>query len=132
MVTHAIGSFASDAAHPAEATALGAMSVFKPPESAYVRAAASILVQDHLNWTPLHYAATCETQNLEVIEALVAEGADLNALTLEDETPVQLAWKAGHEIPARLLERLARASGRPSLPIRPQPSAGEVTFDGQR
>jgi hypothetical protein len=63
-------------------------------------------------WTPLHQAATSEAQNLAVIEVLVAAGADLNALTLGDETPVQLAWKTGHESHAPFLERLARSARR--------------------
>lgn len=45
-----------------------------------------------------------------MIEVLVAAGADLNALTLEDETPVQLAWKMGHESHAPALERLAHST----------------------
>ena len=39
MSIHAIGSFVPGAANPSLATAFGAVSVFKPPESAYVRAA---------------------------------------------------------------------------------------------
>ena len=56
-----------------------------------------------IGWTPLHFAAFCGA--VSVGEALVAHGADLNALAQNDfrNTPLQVALLTGQEGMVRLL-----------------------------
>ncbi len=46
-------------------------------------------------WTPLHYA--CTTGRLSVAQFLVANGANVNALSPSDTTPLMMAVNSGNE-----------------------------------
>ncbi len=60
--------------------------------------------QDKTNWydwTPLHFAA--QAGQTDIVEYLIANGADINAESIEGETPLQLAADKGHKEVAELL-----------------------------
>lgn len=52
-------------------------------------------------WTPLHYA--CSTGKLSVAEFLVANGAQVNALSPSDTTPLMMAVSSGNELLIKFL-----------------------------
>lgn len=56
---------------------------------------------DYYDWTPLHFAA--QAGQIDVVEYLVAEGADVNAENISGETPLQLAVDKGHKEVAEFL-----------------------------
>lgn len=49
-------------------------------------------------WTPLHSA--CFWNNVECAEALIAHGADINAKSKGDQTPLHLLSASSHNSPA--------------------------------
>jgi ankyrin repeat protein len=52
-------------------------------------------------WTPLHYA--CSTGRLSVAEFLVANGANVNAMSPSDTTPLMMAVSSGNEVLIKFL-----------------------------
>ena len=64
-------------------------------------------LQDENFDTALHYAVMAETPSPEILDALVAAGADVNASNHLDQTPMDLAADANRE---DLAERLRRSA----------------------
>lgn len=56
---------------------------------------------DHIGWTPLHYA--CAKGHLDVASFLIANGANVNALSLGGTTPLMMAVQSGNELLVKLL-----------------------------
>ena len=56
---------------------------------------------DHIGWTPLHYA--CAKGHLEVASFLIANGANVNSLSLGGTTPLMMAVQSGNELLVKLL-----------------------------
>ncbi|MFC1793691.1 ankyrin repeat domain-containing protein, partial [Planctomycetota bacterium] len=56
---------------------------------------------DWYHWTPLHFAA--QAGKTDVVEYLVAHGADVDAKNIRDETPLHAASAKGHKEIAELL-----------------------------
>jgi ankyrin repeat protein len=52
-------------------------------------------------WTPLHYA--CSTGKLSVAEFLIANGAQVNALSPSETTPLMMAVSSGNDLLIKLL-----------------------------
>lgn len=52
-------------------------------------------------WTPLHYA--CSTGKLSVAEFLIANGAQVNALSPGETTPLMMAVSSGNDLLIKLL-----------------------------
>jgi hypothetical protein len=52
-------------------------------------------------WTPLHYA--CSTGKLSVAEFLIANGAQINALSPSETTPLMMAVSSGNDLLIKLL-----------------------------
>lgn len=56
---------------------------------------------DHIGWTPLHYA--CTKGHLEVAQFLIANGATVDSLSLNNTTPLMMAVQSGNEQLVKLL-----------------------------
>jgi len=56
---------------------------------------------DHIGWTPLHYA--CTNGHLEVAQFLLANGAAVDSLSLNNTTPLMMAVQSGNEQLVKLL-----------------------------
>jgi ankyrin repeat protein len=56
---------------------------------------------DHIGWTPLHYA--CAKGHLDAASFLIANGANVNALSLGGTTPLMMAVQSGNELLVKLL-----------------------------
>ena len=56
---------------------------------------------DWYDWTPLHFAA--EAGQTDIVEYLIAKGADVNAENIKGETPIQFAADKGHKKVVKLL-----------------------------
>ncbi len=56
---------------------------------------------DHIGWTPLHYASA--KGHLEVAEFLISNGATVDALSLNNTTPLMMAVQSGNEQLLKLL-----------------------------
>ena len=63
----------------------------------------NINIPDKSGWTPLHLASA--NGDLVLAEELVQRGADRNARTNQDRTPLELAQEHGQEAIAALLQR---------------------------
>jgi ankyrin repeat protein len=80
---------------------LAVLGGHQPIAELLIRAGAPI---NHPGWTPLHYAAF--EGRLELLERLLAAGAELNALSPGSSTALMLAARNGHiEVVRRLLRR---------------------------
>lgn len=83
-----------------------------------IAAGANVNVQDDMGWTPLHCGwtplhAACAAGNLDVIDELIAAGADIDAQTTDGEqnTPLHLASQRGNvKVVTKLLENGAEAT----------------------
>jgi ankyrin repeat protein len=80
-------------------------------------AGAKVNVQDVRGMTPLMLAVGTDRQNLQVIRALVAKGADLNASSLAGETALDWARKVGNKTTIDVLKN----AGATETPARPVP-----------
>jgi ankyrin repeat protein len=76
---------------------------------------------DHISWTPLHYA--CAKGHIEVAQFLLANGANVNSLSLGGTTPLMMAVQSGNELLVKLLLdksadlRLRNANGLTAIDI---------------
>jgi len=50
---------------------------------------------DHIGWTPLHYA--CTRGQLEVAQFLIANGANVNSISINGSTSLMMAVQSGNE-----------------------------------
>jgi ankyrin repeat protein len=60
---------------------------------------------DDANVTPLHYAVL--HNKVSIAELLITAGANLNARSNEDQTPLELAQELGHKEMIALLKKLS-------------------------
>ena len=65
------------------------------------QAVKDINARNHMNETPLHYAAACKTKGL--IKRLLKYGADVHAVNRMGETPLHAAASAGIALNVKLL-----------------------------
>ncbi len=68
---------------------------------------AIIRERDSDGWTPLHWA--CRSHKAEMVELLLAHGADVNARDAKGRTPRSIALQDGQEEVVKILQKYGAA-----------------------